>query len=106
MDVLKEENVPELSLVGDDGDNLLDVFETEWFKRMKKKVTRWAHLRIYRESKGWTQLQLGEAFSGIFRQHISNMEYDGRRSISLKMARRLPVLLGTPIEKFIETHEE
>jgi len=31
-----------------------------------------------------------------------NMEH-GRRSISLKMARKLSSLLGAPIEKFIET---
>jgi len=34
------------------------------------------------------------------RQHISNMEH-GRRSISLKMARKLSLLLCAPIEKFI-----
>ena len=30
----------------------------------------------------------------------------GRRSISLKMARRLSLLPGVPIEVFLETHEE
>jgi transcriptional regulator with XRE-family HTH domain len=62
-------------------------------------------LRIYRENKGLTQLQLGEALGGIPRQHISNMEH-GRRSISLKMARKLSLLFGAPFEKFIEAHEE
>jgi transcriptional regulator with XRE-family HTH domain len=62
------------------------------------------YVRIYRENKGLTQLQLGKALGGIPRQHISNMEH-GRRSISLKMARKLSSLLGAPIGKFIETHE-
>ena len=101
MDVLKEEYGPELSLVEDDGDNLVDAFETQWYKEMKVKMTPGTYLRIYRENKGLTQLQLGEALGGIPRQHISNMEH-GRRSISLKMARRLSSLLGAPIEKFIE----
>ena len=105
MDVLKEEYGPELNLVEDDGDNLVDAFETQWYKEMKVKMTPGTYLRIYRENKGLTQLQLGEALGGIPRQHISNMEH-GRRSISLKMARRLSSLLGAPIEKFIETHEE
>ena len=67
-------------------------------------MTPGTYLRIYRENKGLTQIQLGEVLGGIPRQHISNMEH-GRRSISLKMARKLPSILDVPIEKFIETHE-
>jgi DNA-binding XRE family transcriptional regulator len=105
MEVLKEEYGPELSLVEDDGDDLVDAFETQWYKGVKEKMTPGIYLRIYRENKGLTQLQLGEVLGGIPRQHISNMEH-GRRSISLKMARKLSLLLGAPIEKFIEAHEE
>jgi DNA-binding XRE family transcriptional regulator len=105
MDVLKEEYGPELSLVEDDGDELVDSFETPWYKDVKKKMTPGTYLRIYRENKGLTQLQLGEALGGIPRQHISNMEH-GHRSISLKMARKLSLLLGAPIEKFIGAHEK
>lgn len=105
MDVLKEEYGPELSLVEDDGDELVDAFESRWYKGVKEKMTPGTYLRIYRENKGWTQLQLGEALGGIPRQHISNMEH-GHRSISLKMARKLSSLLGAPVEKFIGPHEE
>ena len=105
MDVLKEEYGPELSLVADDGDDLVDAFETQWYKGIKEKMTPGTYLRIYRENKGLTQLQLGEVLGGIPRQHISNMEH-GRRSISLKMARKLSLLLSVPIEKFIAAHEE
>src|SRR3989339_508139 len=101
MDVLKEEYGPELSLVEDDVDELVDVFETRWYRGVKEKMTPGAYLRIYRENKGLTQLQLSEVLGGIPRQHISNMEH-GRRSISLKMARKLSMLLGAPIDKFIE----
>jgi len=104
IDVLKEEYGPELSLVEDDGDNLVDAFETQWYKGVKEKMTPGTYLRIYRENKGLTQRELGEALGGIPRQHISNMEH-GRRSISLKMAKKLSSLLNAPIEKFIETHE-
>jgi DNA-binding XRE family transcriptional regulator len=104
MDVLKEEYGPELSLFEDDGDDLVNAFETQWYKGVKEKMTPGTYLRSYRENKGLTQLQLGEVLGGIPRQHISNMEH-GRRSISLKMARKLSSLLGAPIEKFIETHE-
>jgi DNA-binding XRE family transcriptional regulator len=105
IDVLKEEYGQELNLVDDDGDELVDVFETTWYKSVKEKMTPGTCLRIYRENKGLTQLQLGEALGGIPRQHISNMEH-GRRSISLKTARKFSLLLGAPIEKFIEGNEE
>jgi len=105
MDVLKEEYGTDLSLVEVDGDELVDVFETHWHKGVKEKMTPGTYLRIYRENKGLTQLQLGDALGGIPRQHISNMER-GQRSISLKMARKLSLLLGAPIEKFIEAHGE
>jgi DNA-binding XRE family transcriptional regulator len=105
MDVLKEEYGSELSLVDNDGDDLVDAFETQWYKGIKEKMTPGTYLRIYRENKGLTQLQLGEALGGIPRQHISNMEH-GHRSISLKMARKLSLLLGVPIERLIEAHEK
>ena len=104
MDVLKEEYGADLNLVEDDGDTLVDVFETQWYRGVKEKMTPGTYLRIYREKKGLTQLQLGEALGGIPRQHISNMEH-GRRSISVKMARKLSPLLGAPLEKFITMNE-
>jgi DNA-binding XRE family transcriptional regulator len=105
MHVLKEEYGPELSLVENDGDDLVDSFETQWYKGVKEKMTPGTYLRIYRENKELTQLQLGDVLGGIPRQHISNMEH-GHRSISLKMARKLSLLLGVPIERFIEAHEK
>ena len=101
MDVLKEEYGQELSLVDDDGDELVDVFETQWYKGLKEKMTPGTYLRIYRENRGLTQQKLSDALGGIPRQHISNMEH-GRRSISLRMAKKLSLLLGAPIERFIE----
>jgi len=101
MDVLKEEYGQELSLVEDDGDEIVDVFETQWYKGIKEKMTPGTYLRIYRENRGLTQQKLSDALGGIPRQHISNMEH-GRRSISLRMAKKLSLLLGAPIERFIE----
>jgi len=101
MDVLKEEYGQELSLVEDDGDELVDVFETQWYKGLKEKMTPGTYLRIYRENRGLTQQKLSDALGGIPRQHISNMEH-GLRSISLRMAKKLSLLLGAPIERFIE----
>jgi plasmid maintenance system antidote protein VapI len=102
MDVLKKEYGQEFKLISDDGDELVNIFDSAWYKGAKKKMTPGKYLRIYSESKGLTQLQMGEALGGIPRQHISNMEH-GCRTISLKTARKLSALLGAPIERFIET---
>jgi DNA-binding XRE family transcriptional regulator len=101
MEVLKEEYGQELHLVMDEGDELVNIFETQWYKGIKGKMTPGKYLRVYRENKGLTQVQLGKALGGIPRQHISNMEND-HRAISLKMARKLCDLLGAPIERFLK----
>ena len=101
MKVLEEEYGQELNLVMDDGDELINVLETQWYKSIKGKMTPGKYLRIYRENKGLTQIQLGKALGGIPRQHISNMENE-HRAISLKMARKLSNFLNAPVERFIK----
>lgn len=104
MKVLKEEYGKELNLVMDDEDEFVDVSETQWYKKIKEKMTPGKYLRIHRENKGLTQVELGEALGGIPRQHISNME-NGHRAISIKMARKLSTILDVPIERFLDATE-
>lgn len=104
MKLLKEEYGKELNLVTDDGDELVDVSNTQWYKNIKNKMTPGKYLRIYRENEGLTQVELGEALGGIPRQHVSNME-NGHRAISLKMARKLSNILDAPIERFLENDD-
>lgn len=100
INVLKEEYGRKLKLVKDEGEELINVFETEWYKNIKKDMTPGKYLRVYRENKGFTQAQLGTALGGVPKQHVSNME-NGSRPISLKMAKQLAKVLDTPVERFI-----
>ena len=100
LDVLREEYGAALQLAEESGEELVDAFETDWYKDIKEKMTPGSYLRIYRENKKMTQAELGKALGGIPRQHVSNMEH-GRRSISLKMARKLSTILDVPLEKFV-----
>ncbi|MCX5818009.1 MAG: helix-turn-helix transcriptional regulator [Proteobacteria bacterium] len=100
MEVLKEEYGHDLNLVKSDEDEVVDVFETSWYKEVSERMTPGKYLAIYRKNKKLTQEQLGKALGGVPRQHISNMER-GRRAISLKMARNLSAILDTPIERFV-----
>lgn len=101
MNILKEEYGKELNIVMDEEDEFIDVSQTQWYKDIKEKMSPGRYLRIHRENKELTQVELGEALHGIPRQHISNME-NGHRAISIKMARKLSTLLDAPIERFLK----
>jgi hypothetical protein len=49
-----------LEITSDDNEELVDVFETDWFKKMYKKSSPGENMRIYRENMGITQIELGE----------------------------------------------
>jgi len=98
--VLREEYGDDLKVVENDGESLVNVIDTQWYKKTKAHMTPGDYLRIYRENKGFTQGKLGELLGGIPRQHISNMER-GHRPISLKIARKLSKILNAPVEKLL-----
>jgi DNA-binding XRE family transcriptional regulator len=100
LDVLKEEYGSEVQLVPDEEDEKLDIFETDWYKDIKKNLTPGKNMRIYRLNRGMTQKDLGDLLGGIPRQHISNME-KGIRPISKKMALKLSSIFKISVEKFI-----
>ena len=89
---LEEEYGVSLRQTADDGEEVVNAFETDWYKRTMAAMTPGKALRIYRENAGLTQAALGERMGGIPRQHISNME-NGRRPIGKENAKRLAAAL-------------
>ena len=100
LDVLKEEYGSDVQITPDEEDEKLDVFETDWYKTTKEKLTPGKNMRIYRQNRGITQKELGELLGGVPRQHISNMER-GIRAISKKVALNLSKIFNTSVDKFI-----
>lgn len=100
LSLLQEEYGETMRLVEDTEEELVNVFESDWYKGMKEKITPGDNMKIYRELHGWTQKELGEKLGGIPRQHISNMERE-IRAISLRTARKLAKIFDVPIEKFL-----
>ena len=100
LSVLNEEYGGQVRLSKDKGDELVDIFETEWYRSVKSGMTPGDNLRIYRENHGLTQARLGEMLGGVPRQHISTMEREVR-SISLKTARKLAEIFRVSPDKFI-----
>ena len=100
MSVLEEEYGEHIQLLDESDEETVSVFETDWYRDIKSRMTPGDNLRIYRENHDLTQAKLGEMLGGVPRQHVSNMER-GVRSISLKTARKLAKLFRVSPEKFI-----
>jgi DNA-binding XRE family transcriptional regulator len=100
MDVLVQEYGENVQITRDSEDEKVDVLQTEWYRRIKKKLTPGTYMKVFRQNKGMTQAELGKALGGLPRQHISNME-NGSRPISKKTALKLAELFDVSVEKFI-----
>jgi DNA-binding XRE family transcriptional regulator len=100
MEVLVSEYGKDVQLTRDPDDELVDVFQTDWYKNIKKTMTPGTYVKIYRENRKMTQTELGKILGGLPRQHVSNME-NGVRPISKKIAMKLAKAFDVSVEKFI-----
>ena len=99
--VLKKEYGKGVRLVEDteSDDELVDVFQTDWYRRTKARLTPGKNLRIYRQNSKMTQVQLGKLIA-LPKQYVSNMEND-IRPISKNMAIKLAGIFKTSVARFI-----
>ncbi len=97
---LKKEYGSKVELTTEDGDKLVDVFKTSWYKRVRKTLTPGRNLKIYRQNMALTQEQLGAKLGGLRKQFVSNME-SGIRPISKKTAIKLGKLFKVSVARFI-----
>ena len=98
--VLVQEYGKNVHITPDSEDEKLDVFQTDWYKKIKKKLTPGTFIKVFRQNNNMTQAELGKALGGLPRQHISNME-NGSRPISKRIALKLAKLFDVSVEKFI-----
>ncbi len=100
IEVLVAEYGNDVHLTRDRNDELVDVFQTDWYKNAKKGMTPGTYMKIFRENRKMTQTELGKLLGGLPRQHVSNME-NGIRPISKKIAMKLSKVFDVSVEKFI-----
>ena len=86
--------------VVEDDEELLNIFDTDWYKDIKEATTPGDTLKIYRENFGLTQVDLGHKLGKFTRQKISDMEHN-KRSISKDVAKKLSRLFDVPIDRFL-----
>ncbi|WP_413911315.1 helix-turn-helix transcriptional regulator [Desulfobacula sp.] len=82
----------------DNENELVDITETEWYQKMKEKMTPGKTIRVYRDNMGLTQEQLGKKL-GKSRKKISDYE-NGHRGISKSLALELSDLFKAPVQYF------
>jgi DNA-binding XRE family transcriptional regulator len=78
----------------------IDPFKTDWYKSTKNKMTPGDRLRIDRENKGFTQQNLGLQLGKFSRHYISDLE-NGRKNISIQVARKLSVIFDRPVDRYL-----
>lgn len=100
LSVLEEEFADTIQLSDEGDEELIDVFQTHWYRDIKSKTNPGDNLRIYRENRGLTQAQLGLLVGGVPRQHISSMER-GLLRTGKDMAGKLAKALDVPAARFI-----
>lgn len=99
MDYLKEKFGQDIKVVEDD-EELVNIFDTRWYKEISRSTTPGEVMRIYRENFGLSQTALGKKLGKFTRQKISDME-NGKRSISKEVAIKLSRIFEVPADRFI-----
>ena len=84
----------------DENEELVNIFDTHWYKAIKKTISPGDTLRIYRQNLGLTQTELGQKLGKFTRQKISDME-NNKRSISKAVAKKLSKIFDVQIERFL-----
>ena len=88
----------EAEIVENDDDELVNVLETDWYKRTSAEITPGDRLRTRRWNASLTQAQLAEKI-GVKKSYISDLER-GRREIGRATAEKLAAALGRKPEDF------
>lgn len=99
MEYLKEEFGQDVELLEDDED-MVNIFDTDWYREISSSTTPGEILRIYRENAEFTQEELGKKLGKFSRQNISDMER-GKRNISKEVAKKFSRIFNVPVERFL-----
>ena len=96
--ILREDYGKDKVIVEDDA--LVNAKESEWYRKAKARMTAKEYMKLYRETRGYTQTQLGVLLDGLTRQKVSDMER-GSRPINKEIAKKLSTIFKTSVEKFL-----
>jgi DNA-binding XRE family transcriptional regulator len=97
---LKEQFGQDVEVLDENPEEMVDVFNTDWYKDISSNTSPGDVLKIYRENAELTQEELGRRLGKFTRQKISDMER-GKRSISKEAAKKLSRIFQVPVDRFL-----
>ncbi|RLC19100.1 MAG: XRE family transcriptional regulator [Deltaproteobacteria bacterium] len=83
-----------------DDEELVNVFETDWYKEISRTITPGDVLKVYRENIGLSQAELGRKLGTFTAREVSDME-NSVSDISKEAAEKLGSLFDVPVSRFI-----
>ena len=96
-----KKNFGEDLVISKNEEELVNVRNTDWYKKIKSKMTPAKYMKHLRESRNMTQEKLGALLGDVSRQNISSMD-SGKRAISKDKAIKLSKLFKMPVERFLK----
>jgi antitoxin component HigA of HigAB toxin-antitoxin module len=79
----------------------VDIFSTAWYHTVQAQTTPGEILKMYREHRGMSQVELGQQLGETWtRQKISDLEHN-RRYVSKDIGKKLSQIFGVPAERFL-----
>jgi transcriptional regulator with XRE-family HTH domain len=84
----------------EDDEEMVNIFDTDWYREISSSTTPGEVLRIYRENAGFTQEELGKKLGKFSRQNISDM-VRGKRNITKETTKKLSRIFNVPVERFL-----
>ena len=83
----------------EDDEELVNIFETAWYKEIRVMLTPGENLKIYRENLGLTQAELAQKLA-MPKQNIAELENNTGR-MPEDVARKLSRFFEVPIDRFL-----
>ena len=79
----------------------VDIFSTTWYQEVQAQTTTGEILKMYRENRGMSQVELGRQLGETWtRQKISDLEHN-RRHVSKDIGKKLSQIFDVPAERFL-----
>ena len=100
LQYLQDNFANDIKIVEDEGEEVINIFASDWFNDINDSTTAGEVVKIYRENHHLTQAQLGKQLGKFTRQNISDIEL-GRRSISKGVAKKLSAFFEVSVERFL-----
>jgi len=102
IDYLTKEFGHDFEIEADD-EELINVFETDWYKEISRVTTPGDALKIYRENLGLSHAELGRKLGKFTAREVSDMEND-ISGINKEVAEKLSGLFEVPVSRFIHNN--